>query len=172
MLEALSTDITPTSDIMGMVCLVQSCVLNRSKMWGQFLEMRTSTDAWKKIMDITIQQQASPIFFQKCTDFIFVKRQYPLPATSESLQPLPHLTFEEENALRYAAGYVVKHLREKIERNSNPLKESLCGCLEDMCKSDDEDDSSTSWTMQISRGRLKLVNSNSYRFFVAVETKL
>ena len=40
------------------------------------------------------------------------------------------------------------------------------------CKSDDDDDSSTSWTMQISRGRLKLVNSNSYRFFVAVETKL
>ena len=35
-----------------------------------------------------------------------------------------------------------------------------------------EDDCSADWTKQINRGGLKLVNGNTYQFFVAIETRL
>ena len=124
-------------------------------------------------MELTIQKQASPIFFQYISDFLFkelVKQRHPLlPDSKDSPQQLPQLDYEEENAVRYAAGYVVKHLRKKIERSSNKLKENLFVCLEGMCERDDEEDPSTSWTTLISRGCLKLVNSNSYRVFFSID---
>ena len=101
------------------VCSIQSCVTQRSKMWGLLLQTRTSEEfltAWEKLMLLTLKKPTSPIFFQHVTDNIFkqlVKQKYPLPKISAP--QLPPLNFEEENAVHYAAGYVIKHLGEKIE---------------------------------------------------------
>ena len=77
-------------------------------------------------MELTIEKQASLIFFQYISDFLLVKQRHPLlPDSKDSPQLLPQLDYEEENAVRYAAGYVVKHLLKKIERSLNKLKENL-----------------------------------------------
>ena len=127
-------------------------------------------------MILTLGKRASPIFFQYVTYSVFkemVKQKYPPPPRDDAVDPIPPLTYEEENALHYVAGYVIRHLRKQIEKGSSPLKEGLLLCLEDMCNDDDEKkDCSASGTIKISRGHLVNVNGNSYRFFQATEMKV
>ena len=70
----------------------------------------------------------------------------------------------EENALRYAAGYIPRALRQKLVRSSHDLKEELILCLEDLLV-DEEDlssDLSEDWTKLIDRGGLKHVSDDTY----------
>jgi len=163
--------------VQEIVHLVKLCASHGSRMWGVLLQTRSSTQfltAWERLMMLTLGKRASPIFFQYLTDSIFkemVKQKHPPPQHNEAVEPIPPLTYEEENALYYAAGYVIRHLRQRIEKGSSPLK-GLLVCLEDMCNSDDERDCSASWTTKISRGHLIHVNSNLYCFFRATEMKL
>ena len=73
---------------------------------------------------------------QYITDEMFkqlVKQQYKLPATTMEACSLPPLGYQEQNAVRYAAGYTVRHLRQCLGRGSHQLKEELVLCLEEMC---------------------------------------
>ena len=181
LLESLDNcGITTRTAIEEIISHLACCVSNRQQMWGLFHKARTSpsfTAAWDRLLCETLgMQQASPIFYQYVTDVLFkeqVKQQYPLSESATKSSSLPLLDFQERNAIRYAAGYVVRHLCERLERGSHPLKEELVLCLADMCK-DDEDspDCSTDWTMQITRGGLKVVNNKTYHFFVAMETRI
>ena len=116
-------------------------------------------------MILTLHKVASPIFYQYITDDIFkklVKQQYPLPATSMDAP----LDYQERNAVWYAAGYVVRHLHQHLERGSHQLKEELVLCLEEMCDDMDNDCSaSINWTKHVNKGGLKMVNSKAYHFF-------
>ena len=47
-------------------------------------------------------------------------------------QILASLDYEEVNALRYTAGYVIRALRKKIDRSAHPLMEELILCLVEM----------------------------------------
>ena len=182
MLEALGDgeDLTARTAVQGVVSTLATCVRGkRVDMWGVFHRTRTSTEfiaAWEQLMTITIEKIASPIFYQYITDALFkelVKRRYPLPARpDEERSPLPALDYQEQNAVRYAAGYVVKNLRQRLERGSHPLKEDLVLCLEDMCVDDGEESSSAEWTKNINRGGLKMVNGTTFRFFQALENRL
>ena len=70
-------------------------------------------------------------------------------------------SYEEENALRYAAGYIPRALRRKLERSSHHLKEELILCLEELVMERDlheEEDLSVHWTKLIDRGGLKHVS--------------
>ena len=106
-----------------------ACVAKRQRMWGLFHKTRTSppfTAVWDRLLSETLGRQASPIFYQYVTDVLFkeqVKQQYPLLECTADPQSLPSLDYQEHNAIRYAAGYVVRHLRERLERGSHPLKE-------------------------------------------------
>ena len=42
------------------------------------------------------------------------------------------LTFEEKNALRYTAGYVIKALLRKLKRSADPLKKEMISCLTEL----------------------------------------
>ena len=80
---------------------------------------------------------------------------------------LPPLDYQEQNAVQYAAGYIVRHLRQRLEMGSHQLKEELVLCLEEICDDTDNDcGASTDWTKQVvNRGSLKVVNSKAYHFF-------
>ena len=69
------------------------------------------------------------------------------------LPPSTALDFEEQSTVRYTAGYVVRNLRQHLERGSCLLREELIVCLEDACVDDDEEEcSSAEWTKRINRG--------------------
>ena len=74
---------------------------------------------------------ATPLLFQTITDKCFQKRidyhvplQDVLPSLGEAKGDA--FTFEEENAICYAAGYVFRALRKKILKSANPQKERHC----------------------------------------------
>lgn len=48
---------------------------------------------------------------------------------AQSEKELPPLDYEEMNALRYRAGYIIQALQQKIERSAHPLVEELVLCL-------------------------------------------
>ena len=163
-------------------CIPQGSTSSRAKrerMWGKFHHTRTSTgfkESWIRLMQLSIGTSSSPIFYQYLTDVMFktmVKCHFPVEPVASEACDVPPLDYQESNALRYAAGYVPRAIRKRLERGSHPLKEELVLCLVEMCEDDGvEADNSADWTKAISRGGIKLVNNKTYHFFHAVEMRV
>ena len=101
-------------------CLVENRTkqLKQAKMWGLFHKLRTSTSfkkEWEtfglkslgKIVPVGLYQFITLEIFKGC-----IKEEYPVSKEGESL--LNPLTPEEENALRYVAGYVCRSVEDEI----------------------------------------------------------
>ena len=79
------------------------------------------------------------------------------------------LSYEEKNALRYAAGYVPRNLLNKIKRSSklsNVLELYLMELIEEDGAVYDE---SQDWVTLLNRGGLNLVNTKTFMFMSAME---
>jgi hypothetical protein len=88
-----------------------------------------------------------------------IDQQFPLAESTGAEEELPSLSVQEENALRYAAGYVCRNFRKKLTRTSHPLKQELVLGIMNLldCQGDDDgDESSEAWLNSIDRGGLKL----------------
>ena len=82
------------------------------------------------------------------------------------------LSDQEGNTLRYAAGYVCRHLRKKIENFTHNLKEELIICLMTLVKGvqyPEDTGTNEQWTDSLHRGGLWHVRENTYHFFCALE---
>ncbi len=159
----------------------------REKMWMKFHAARTSKDfllSWEKLMKESLEKTASPIFFQHITDVIFKKmiKQY-TPVSLEASQGearATNLTYEEENALYYTAGYVIRETKRKLDKKTcgtvdNPAITGELNCCivelsEDFEECNDSDKPSASdWTRKINRGGLCFVNNPTYQLFYSME---
>ncbi len=150
----------------------------REKMWEAYHKLRTSAvfkSMWVQFLETSAAVGACPIFYQYVTDRLFkamIMHHFPVsPEAVNGAEPEIGLTYEEINALRYAAGYVPRALRTKLERGSHPLKEELVLCLYEMTEDDGQEGSSQSedWINLVDRGGLKHVNSATYMLFAAME---
>ena len=95
------------------------------------------------------------------------------PAVESSQKTIEaSLDYEERNALRYTAGYVVRDLEKKIRRSAHPLKKELLCILELLESGVEEEDDSATWVKSVDRGRLVHVNDMLYTFFLAMELVL
>ena len=56
------------------------------------------------------------------------------------------LTYEEKNALYYAAGYIPRALRKQLERSKHEFKKLIL-CLHELTEDDGIDDDSQDWSM-------------------------
>ena len=89
-------------------------------MWGSFHRLRTSVtfiSRWKNFLKEVITATACPIFFQHLTSTIFmdmIRQEFPVVETGPQRQEAQALSYEEKNALRYAAGYVPRHLKKRL----------------------------------------------------------
>ena len=77
----------------------------------------------------------------------------------------------ERSALRYIAGYVCRHLRKKIEKENDELKEEMVLCLMSLVREKEDNDCGTDehWTYLLDRGGLWHVKENTYQLFCAIE---
>ena len=73
-----------------------------------------------------------PIFYQSLTDTLFQKRiefYFPISCSSKQVDDgvaEGHiLTFEEENAIHYAAGYVLRAVKKKVSKSSKQYKDQV-----------------------------------------------
>ena len=89
--------------------------LKKEKMWGAYHRLRTAdsfVSDWS-VSGKSVQCKAFPAFYQYITHHIFktlIKTAYPVRVSVHDESPDRPLTSEEQNALRYVAGYVVRKL--------------------------------------------------------------
>ena len=151
----------------------------REKMWANYHKIRTSSGflaRWSSFTTSAVGEPATLILTQHLTSLMFremIKERFPLEKGTSTSEDLPPLSAVEENALRYAAGYVCRNLRKKLERSSHPLKEELIlGIMDllDCCdEDDDEEASSVTWLNSIDRGGLWHVSDTTFVVFQSME---
>ena len=117
----------------------------------------------------------NPVVFQHLTDVVF-KKQVHDHIQMEYLEQQSgskdlELRESEKGVLRYVTGYICRHLRQKLERESHPFKEEMVLCLMELIKDQnteqhriDED-----WTDLRDRGALWHIKETTYRFFVPLK---
>ena len=154
--------------------------VQKETMWGKFHQLRCSQPfvcMWRTFLMETLSVDACPIFFQYLTDAFFrgmIWLQFPLKAEEQqSTSSCKHtLTYCEKNALRYAAGYVIRHLQTKIKRSAHQLKDELLFCLTELKETENQEEESEDWIKSIDRGGLTHVSNMTYMVFEAMELEL
>eukprot|EP00731_Ephydatia_muelleri_P034934 Em0087g3a len=155
------------------------CMLQRKRevMWSSFHQLTTSEEFvknWEKFLTDSINAFPHPIFYQYVTECILkakIKIIFPISAHSVNDQ-LGTLSYQQKNALRYAAGYLPRAIRKKIGKSSNPAKQQLILCLDDMLLTDAEDHESEDWIRLVDRGGLNHVSNAMYMAIVSMELEV
>ena len=144
--------------------------LNKERLWRNFQKLTSSDDftlKWSSFLE-QLQLSDEPLFYQILTDELFdelLRKQLAPSANQGETEECLELTFEEENAIRYVGGYVVRKLREQPNsaRFKPLLNELVC---ED---SQNENDPSALWTNIIDRGGLVKITNEANQIFQAIE---
>ena len=149
-------------------------------MWGSYHRLQCSetfVHDWKTFLSAA-KMKAFPSFYQFVTHTVFrelVAIHFPVHCSesNETEHPSRPLTNEEENALRYVAGYVIRKLRERIDSSSNPRKDEMVLLLME-CAGDemDSDGGTEMWLNMIDRGGLWHVNDQTYSLFSIMEEEI
>ena len=100
----------------------------REMMWGSYDQLRTSMSFkahWTRFLEQSIGHHAGLAFVQFVTDTIFkelIKIEFSVSTATTTTSESPHcpLSYEEQNALWYVAGYVCRKVRTKLETSSLP----------------------------------------------------
>ena len=151
---------------------------NREKLWRSYFLLRSSEEfikLWTVFLN-SANLTPTPSFYQHLTDIVFRKMiqdhlLFSSPTNSDTVTPISH---QEGSALRYAAGYVCRHLRKKIKRESHELKEELLLCLMALVKdkSSEECGNDEQWTMMMDRGGLWHVKETTYSLLLSIEEEI
>ena len=116
----------------------------------------------------------SPIFFQlgvECVFEVLIKSHYQLHVQKKERFDIS-LTYEEGNALRYTAGYVVKAVSKKLKRSTNLMKKELCRYVMELNMNDGSEQESEDLTALVDRGGLTHVGDMTYGVFRSMELEV
>ena len=99
--------------------------------------------------------------------------EFSISINAEKDKTLVPLTHEEQNAVRYVAGYVCRKVHDRLRQSSHPGKEVMILCLSDMNGGEtDEEDHTDEWLNKINRGGLWKVTDEVYQLFCIMEKEL
>lgn len=150
--------------------------LQRERMWAAYHQLRTSDtfiSDWRAFLTDSIGQKAYPAFYQFVSRTVFselTKICYSVAEEQSTESPERPLTYSEQNALRYVAGYIIRKLRYKLETFHNCNKDDMILLLFEFAGDEVVEGGDTeAWTNAIDRGRLWHINNQTYIFFVAIE---
>ena len=125
---------------------------------------------WSDFLAKSIAVAPSPIFFQFVVDCVFnalIKHHYQVDVHEKEQLDIS-LTYEEQNALGYTSGYVVKAVLKKLRRSANPMKKEMIQNLQELITCDDSED----WTALVDRGGLTHVGDMTYGLFESMELEV
>ena len=112
----------------------KSFALNKQKLWKEFHLLRISQEFVKRWTDfvVVVDEPVKPVLFQHLSDLIFrmlIKQHFEVIRLDQ--EQCGKLTENENAALRYVAGYICRHLRNKIQRSRGDAKskEEMMMCL-------------------------------------------
>ena len=145
----------------------------REKMWKSFHLLHVSdsfVELWHNFLD-SASIQKNPLLFQYVSDQVFqqlITKHFTISQTAAA-SPVPPLTYEEVNALRYVAGYVCQKVKKNIEASKHAHKDALLLCLMDLCDEDEDVSESADWVHAVNRGGLCLVSETTAMLFHEIE---
>ena len=98
--------------------------LVREKLWKVLWAVRSSsfyTTRWVAFCERACAR-ATPILYQHLTDLILIRRimREKFEIRHHQSADAQEMSYNEANVLRYAAGYVVRHVSKKIQNNHLP----------------------------------------------------
>ena len=111
-----------------------------------------------------------PLFYQhftaKLMEYTIKEQISTAPEIITDSQPY-ELSYEEQNAVRYVAGYVIKNVRQRL---TSPKDDELLLALKDLCNTDDDTEPAESeeWLCTVDRGGLIRVSDDAYTCFTAI----
>ena len=147
---------------------------NNEKLWRNFFLLRSSqsyVDQWSQFLK-TADVPVKAVLFQHLTDVLFRKLLNDhFQVHHVDVETDTELNNKEKGVLRYVAGYICRHLRQKLEREGHEFKEEMVLCLLDLVKGNDTEQPGTDeeWIDLLDRGGLWHVKENTYQFFRAIE---
>ena len=150
----------------------------REKMWAASHSIRVSEEfvsLWKVFLQGS-GSNAKPILYQTVTDKLFEKRiQFHccIAPHGPETEYDGNFTYEEESAVRYAAGCVLRATRKKILKSAHPKKNEMIEIIDELAQSSGiDDDLSCNWLSLVDRGGLIHISDDLYQVFVAVELEV
>ena len=157
-------------------CKRKNGLFNQDKLWSTFHQTTLSSsfeDKWAVFL-ISVGLEKDPLFYQHITDEIFnllIKQRIKMPSQESQLEENDEmfeemLTFEEENAVRYVGGYVIRVLKKQM-LNSDVVK-----ILDEFIEEDKENQDANTWVAFVDRGGLVRITEEAYQLFYAIETSV
>ena len=140
--------------------------------------MRTSSSfvkQWTKFL-VGVDTPVEPVLFQHLTDVVFitlVENHFKLEYLEPESDDVP--TSDENNVVRYIAGYVCRHLRDCLEQENHELKEEMILCLMELTREKAEGDAiaeTEEWTRKMDRVGLWYVKETTSQLFYAIELQV
>ena len=173
-LESFNKNITEHLQQVILSSTTKSFMYNKEKLWRQFYLLRCSPDfilQWTAFLS-ECQIPVKPVLYQHLTDIIFktlLQNHFHILQleTDNSMDS----TNNERSALRYASGYICRHLCKKFERENHDLKEEMILCLASLVKDSSSEECGTDeeWLELMDRGGLYHVKETTFQLFCAIE---
>ena len=151
--------------------------LNRDRLWKSFFSIRSSSSfiaRWTAFLE-SASVVATPVLYQHLTDLTFrmlIRQEYEIPAPAHDVVSSDAPGISEANALRYAAGYVVRQVSRKVNKCTDALQDKLLCCASKLLKGDQDDSdpgTAEEWTAMVDRGGLWHVRETTFQLFCAFE---
>lgn len=147
--------------------------LDKDQLWSSFHALRSSKmfdKKWEEFLSLC-KMPTCPLFYQHFTAKLMehtIKQQIvSVPEIVTDPQPSA-LGYEEQNAVRYVAGYIIRNVRQHLK---SPQDDELLLALKDLCNTDDDTEPAESeeWLCTVDRGGLVRVTDDAYTCFTAIE---
>lgn len=168
---------TLAKQVDALVKLSPTTKARREKVWvefGSYVNSEAYHKIWKDLSE-SARVQLPPILIFFVTHYYFLnqlKIKSPL-AESVPLENPAKISMDEENALYYVSGYVIRSLRKKLTRDPSKLNDDMISVLhsflEDSEGHEDNDDENPDWISTIDRGGLLHCCMEFNHFLYAVE---
>lgn len=162
----------------------RSKFVQREKLWSSFHHLRTTTlsELWQNFLSQPDVPNLSPLVYQYVNQKLYEKQMKshfstdcePTAADPASCE-YPEITVDEENIIRYAAGYVPYKLMKKYEHQPSATARYFVECLGNMAINGEESslmEYTSKWISLCNRGGLFEINDISYLMFRDIELKV
>lgn len=151
--------------------------VKREKMWSSFHQLRLGDidKLWCSLFEVEGIPKLSPLLYQHVSEKLYadlIKCHFSTRVDSQTSFDIPALTTDEENVIRYVAGFVPFKLLKRYEKSSSADAVMFVECLSSLAVDGDESsllEYTTKWTRLVNRGGLFEVNDTTFLLFKEIE---